>query len=153
MAQRGRKSTAALQTVGLVAPVIQEQRIQPPATLGDAERHIWAEVVNDQPANSFTHTHVRQLESYCRHVTQGLLIAEELLNFDRSWLADPDGLRRYDTLLKMHERESRAASSIATRLRITRQATDHPETLARQLKNKKTARKPWEMPLTVNEDD
>ena len=152
MAQRGRKSTAALQTVGLVAPVIQEKRVVPPATLGDAERQVWAEVVNDQPANAFTATHIPQLEMYCRHVTQARLIADELLNFDRSWLADQDGLRRYDTLLKMHERESRAASSFATRLRITRQAIDQ-QTVARGLLNKKTARKPWEMPLTIDEDD
>ena len=72
-------------------------------------------------------------------------MSDELMNFDRAWLADDDGLRRYDTLLKLSERESRAASSLATRLRITRQAVDH-NTVARSLVNDKSkARKPWEL--------
>jgi hypothetical protein len=35
------------------------------------------------------------------------ILADELLNFDRAWIADDDGLKRYDKLLAMHERESR----------------------------------------------
>lgn len=146
MAQRGRKSAASLTVAGLVAPVKTENRIKPPATLGDADRAVWLEVVNDQPANAFTPTHIPLLEMYCRHVIQARLIADELMNFERAWLASDDGLRRYDVLLKLQERESRAASSLATRLRITRQAVDQ-QTIARGINNKVTARKPWEMPI------
>lgn len=85
------------------------------------------------------------LEMYCRHVVQARIIADEILNFDRAWLADDDGLRRYDRLLAMQEREGRAASSHATRLRITRQAIDQ-QTVARSLVNQTKARKPWELP-------
>jgi hypothetical protein len=81
---------------------------------------------------------------YCRHVVNGRILADELLSFERSWLADNDGLRRYDRLLAMAERESRAASSLATRLRITRQAIDQ-QTVARKLGNHVKTKKPWEL--------
>lgn len=142
--KRGRKSSAALAIVK-IADIGIAKRLLPTATMSDAEMAVWAEVVNDQPAGAFTATHAPLLEMYCRHVVNNRIIADELLSFDRAWLADDDGLRRYDTLLKLSERESRAASSLATRLRITRQAVDH-NTVARSLVNNKSqARKPWEL--------
>jgi len=106
---------------------------------------VWLEIVNDQPASAFTPTHAPLLEMYCRHIVNARILADELLNFDRAWLADDDGLKRYDRLLAMSERESRAASSLATRLRITRQAVEHPTTVGRSLKNQSKGRKPWEL--------
>ena len=143
MAQRGRKSTAAL-AMARPTPVLSESRLAPPIHLPDAERDVWLRVVNDQPASSFTETHAPMLELYCRHVVLSRILADELLNFDRAWIADEDGLKRYDKLLAMHERESRAASSAATRLRITRQAIDQ-QTVARTIVNAPKAKKPWEI--------
>ena len=148
MAQRGRKSAASMSTFAKSAPVAAESRLDAPVHISDAERNVWFDVVNDQPANSFTATHGPMLEMYCRHVVQSRIIADELLNFDRSWLADDDGLRRYDRLLAMAEREGRAASSLATRLRITRQAIDQ-QTVARSIINAPKARKPWEISVDV----
>ena len=149
MGSRGRKSTAEMEVATQVAPISTENRLQPPLHLTDAERVVWFEVVNDQPADAFMVTHAPLLELYCRHVVNARVIADEITNFDRAWLADDDGLKRYDRLLAMAERESRAASSLATRLRITRQAVDHPTTVARGLKNKGKARKPWQLPSDV----
>ena len=143
MAQRGRKSTAAL-AMARPTPVLSESRLAPPIHLPDAERDVWLQVVNDQPASSFTETHAPMLELYCRHVVLSRILADELLNFDRAWIADDAGLKRYDRLLAMHERESRAASSAATRLRITRQAIDQ-QTVARTIVNAPKAKKPWEI--------
>lgn len=144
MAARGRKSSASL-AISNKPDIGVAKRLSPPATMSDAEMCVWAEVVNDQPAGAFTATHAPLLEMYCRHVVNNRVIADELLNFDRKWLADDEGLKRYDTLLKLSERESRAASSLATRLRITRQAVDQ-QTIARsQINNKSQARKPWEL--------
>lgn len=116
----------------------------PPVHISDPEREVWLQVINDQPANAFTPTHIPLLEAYCRHVVQGRILADEISNFDRAWIADDDGLKRYDKLLTMHEREGRAASSLATRLRITRQAI-HELTVGRQLANDKKSKKPWEV--------
>lgn len=145
MAQRGRKSAAELAVASVVAPVTSEARLAAPVHLSDAEREVWSQVVNDQPASAFTPTHSPLLEQYCRHIVQARLLADEILNFDRAWLADDDGLKRYDRLLAMQEREGRAASSLATRLRITRQATADPKTVGRANRNQARARKPWEI--------
>lgn len=142
MATRGRKSSASLT---LRSPDIGvSKRLPAPPTVSDAEMAVWSEVVNDQPASAFTATHSPLLEMYCRHVINNRVIADEILNFDRAWLADDDGLRRYDNLLRIAERESRAASSLATRLRITRQAVDHPTTAGRAIANDAKFR-PWDI--------
>jgi hypothetical protein len=148
MAKRGRQSLAAL-TVQQ-ASIGVAQRLLPPAILNDAEMEVWHEVVNDQPASSFTPTHSPMLELYCRHIVQSRIIAQQLQNFDPEWMADEDGLKRYDRLLAMQEREGRAASSLATRLRITRQAIDQ-QTVARSLKNQPKGLKPWELPALESE--
>jgi hypothetical protein len=150
MTQRGKKSAASREVAGLVTSVTGEQRLKAPAHLSDAEQGVWLEVVNDQPASAFSPTHSPLLEMYCRHIVNARILADELLNFDRAWLADDDGLKRYDRLLAMAERESRAASSLATRLRITRQAVEHPTTVGRSLKNQSKGRKPWELALSDN---
>jgi hypothetical protein len=145
MAQRGRKSAASL-AVALATSVTSTERLAPPAHLSEAERSVWVEAVNDQPAGAFTPTHGPLLELYCRHITNARVLADELANFNRAWIADEEGLKRYDRLLAMAERESRAASSLATRLRITRQAVEHPATVGRSIAGQVT-RKPWELAL------
>ena len=142
MAARGRKSSSALGVVQ--QETTKESRLLPPIHITDAEREIWVAVVNDQPANSFTQTHAPLLEIYCRHVVNSRILADELINFDRAWLADDEGLKRYDKLLAMSEREGRAASSLATRLRITRQSIDQ-QTVARAMLNAPKTQKPWEI--------
>lgn len=144
MAKRGRQSQASVEIVGLIAPTVKNERLEAPAHLSDAERFVWLQVVNDQPANAFSETHAPLLEMYCRHVVQSRVIAEQIISFDQAWLNNDDGLKRYDKLLSMQEREGRAASSLATRLRITRQAIDQ-QTVARTLINQPKARKPWEL--------
>jgi hypothetical protein len=138
-----RKSAAAL-AVATIAGPLEVKRLAAPAHLSEAERAIWMEVVNDQPADAFTPTHAPLMELYCRHIVQARILADELANFDRAWIADDEGLKRYDRLLGMAEREGRAASSLATRLRITRQAIDQ-QTVARSMV-KDSKRKPWELP-------
>jgi len=83
---------------------------------------------------------------YVRHVVNAQVIAEQIARFDPVWLSDEEGLKRYDCLLKIAERESRAASSLATRLRITRQAVEHRETAGTALANHARGPRPWELP-------
>lgn len=150
MTQRGRKSTDALLARASQAAVTFVKRLDPPTHLTDAERSVWLELVADQPADAFTVTHAPLLELYCRHVVNARVLSEEVTNFDRAWLADDDGLKRFDRLLAMSERESRAASSLATRLRITRQAVEHPATIGRAISGAERTRKPWETPAITS---
>lgn len=148
MAQRGRKPAASLALVGKVAPIVKDTRLAPPKHLLALDKQVWLEVINDQPANAFTPTHAPLLEMYCRHISQARVLSEQVLNFNPDWLTTDDGLKRYDKLLGMVERETRAASSLATRLRITRQAVDQ-QTIARGLNNKTTAARPWEISTNI----
>ena len=120
------------------------ERLAPPLHITEAERSVWLQAVNDQPAEAFTQVHAPLLELYCRHIVQARILADELAQFERAWMADDEGLKRYDRLLAMSEREGRAASSLATRLRITRQAL-HQVTAARQVVNAPKTAKPWEL--------
>lgn len=148
--QRGRKSLTAATTLPKTPVLVSNQRLPAPAHLTDAEMAIWNQVVSDQPASAFTETHIPMLEIYCRHVVQGRILSDEVLNFDRAWLADDDGLKRYDKLLGMVERESRAANAAARALRITRQSL-HPTVVGNDVMRHNKSRKPWETPETIEQ--
>ncbi|MDH0063169.1 phage tail tip fiber protein [Leclercia adecarboxylata] len=139
MAQRGRKSLAATSAVSL--PALAESRLQPSIHLSDPEINVWVRLVNDNPASSFTETHRDMLEMYCRHVVQARLLTTQIEEFELEWLARDDGLKRYDKLLTMREREVRSASSLATRLaEITetrKTAADATSAVAEQVTNLK----------------
>ena len=90
--------------------------------------------------------HAPMLELYCRHVVRSRVLAEEIDAFDRAWLADEDGLKRYDRLLGMAEREARAANALARSLRITRQSVIHPTVAGNANAREVRSRKPWELP-------
>lgn len=142
--KRGRTSVASIDTPSRAIEIGASERLRPPLHLSDAELNVWSDVVNDQPAQAFSVVHTGLLEAYCRHVAQSRILADALLAFEHEWLNDDDGLKRYDKLLAMHERETRALSSAATRLRITRQAIDQ-QTVARTLNNQSKTKKPWEL--------
>ncbi|HZY12177.1 MAG TPA: hypothetical protein VFE89_05385 [Beijerinckiaceae bacterium] len=46
-------------------------------------------------------------------------VAEQIHEFQSAWLRDDAGLERYDKLSRLLEREQRAMSSLATRMRLT----------------------------------
>lgn len=145
MAQRGRKSAASVAVAAQVAPALASNRLRASGHLSDAEQSVWCRMVNDHPANAFTETHRDMLDLYCQHIVTAQVLDDELKAFDREWLRDDDGLKRYDRLLSMREREVRSASSLATRLRITRQATADPKTVGRANSSMGRSRKPWEV--------
>lgn len=147
--QRGKKS-AESQSVALLerdSAISHETRLAPPLHLSDLVRAEWLAVVNDQPASAFSAIHVPMLEMYCKHVVKARMFDDEIECSDKTWLADDDGLKRMDKLTQLAERESRAASSLATRLRITRQAIERPENLGRAANKRAKSRKPWELAL------
>jgi len=143
--KRGRTSVAELAAPSLaVGDVSTSGRIQCPVHLSDAIRGVWISLVNDLPGGSFTEKDVPLMEAYCHHVVRGRVIADQIDAFDPAWLADDDGLKRFERLTAIAEREARAASSLATRLRITRQAMADAKTVGRANKNQSRFQRPWE---------
>lgn len=143
MLQRGRKSSAALALIGEAgSPVLP--RLKAPPSLTDAQRAIWQQVVNAKPAEWFGPEQIPLLEGYCRHAVNAAVLAQEIDGCDPAWLKDDDGLRRHERLLAMHEREVRAASSLATRLRMTNQAITDTETFGQKARRRASTTKPWQ---------
>ena len=136
MAKRGRKSAASLEVVPPVA-VEAVERPDAPYDLTDEQAEEWWAVVNRLPADWFPRETHALLAEYCRHVVKSRRIAQLIADAESAEEIDIDTL---DKLYKMAERESRAISSLATRMRITQQATS----THRADKGRRGVRKPWE---------
>jgi hypothetical protein len=133
MGTRGPKSAAALT---VAAPVEVIQRPDAPYDLTDEQSAEWWAVVGRMPAEWFPRETHALLADYCRHVVKSRRISQ-LVNDAES--SDPVDLDALDKLYKMAERESRAISSLATRMRLTQQTSyDKSKKRGTQAKN------PWE---------
>lgn len=113
---RGRKSADSL----AIVPVQTIERPDAPYDLTDEQSTEWWAVVNRMPADWFPRETHGMLSQYCRHVVAARRVAQLIAKAEKSKTLDVD---EYDKLLKMQEREGRAISSLATRMRISQQAT------------------------------
>lgn len=118
MKQRGRVSAAALE---VASPVTRDQRPDAPYDLTDEQTEEWWAVVNRLPSDWFPRETHGMLAQYCRHVVAARRVAQLIADHEKD--ADGFNVEVYDRLLKMQEREGRAISSLATRMRISQQAT------------------------------
>ncbi|MBV8800719.1 MAG: hypothetical protein JO208_13030 [Alphaproteobacteria bacterium] len=118
MGSRGRQSADAQATLA----VIEVRRPPPPADLSEAEALIWKDVVSSMPADWFRRAHAPVLAAYCRHTARAALLAQQVNAFKPEWLKEPGGLERFDKMLAMAERETRALTACARSMRLTHQA-------------------------------
>lgn len=140
---RGRQSAAALST-RVVAGNFGE-RPEPPAELSGGAAEVWRRTVASEPADFFKTAALRtMLADYCRHVEAGDILGAQIDAFDMDWLKSDDGLKRYDMLLKLRERETRSSADKATKLRLTNQSRYTPGAAATAAKREGVERKPWE---------
>ena len=135
MEGRGRKSTAALSVISGNG-VETVRRPEPLSELTGEQSDEWRAVVNRLPADWFPRETHSMLAQYCRHVISARRVAQLIESEEASEEFD---IRNYDTLLKMQEREGRALSSLATRMRITQQTT-----YDKSKKKPQSGKKPWE---------
>lgn len=139
MAARGRKSAASTEiTINNTVEVIN--RPNPPKDLTVEQSDEWNAVVDRMPADWFPRETHGLLTQYCRHVIAARRIAQLISKTEKAKAFDIDD---YDKLLKMQEREGRAISSLATRMRISHQATVRAE----------SARKPNQIAAPWENDD
>lgn len=143
MDKRGRKSSAEL---SVVIPVKFGQRPEAPADLTPRQAELWRAITSSEPADFFSTEALRGLLSdYCRHRESAESITSVINTFQADWLKNSEGARRYQGLLRMREMETRAAASIATKLRLTNQSRYTPQAAATAAKNGGKGFKPWEM--------
>ena len=119
MKQRGRVSAAALSVV-TPATVERLARPQPPSELSSEQGDEWRAIVARLPAEWFTRETHAMLAQYCRHVVAARRVAQLI---DAEEAKSSLDVESYDRLLKMQDREGRALSSLATRMRITQHST------------------------------
>lgn len=135
MEGRGRKSAASLAVIS-ASGIEPTERPKPPAELSDEQSFEWVAVVNRLPADWFGRETQGLLAQYCRHVVAARRVAALIASAE----ADTEcSIKDYDRLLKMQEREGRAISSLATKMRLSQQTT-----YDKSKKKPATARKPWE---------
>jgi hypothetical protein len=148
MAQRGRGSAAALTLVGSVESIPRQRA---PAELTDEQAAVWNRVTASQPADHFKKDE-DNLVQYCRHVIEARDIAgtirmlnnkASIAEMSRAEGTSPlavilSATKTLDNWLKMQERESRAIAALATKMRITQQATTNHRG------NKIESKKPWD---------
>ena len=140
MAKRGRQSATEKEIESNVANFPQNgvvDRPEAPQHLTIEQKKEWDAVVERLPADWFPRETQGLLEQYCRHKVSADKVAELVQNEQNK--AYPD-IETLDRLLKMQEREGRALSSLATRMRITQQSTIDAE----RRKPKASNKKPWE---------
>ena len=136
MEGRGRRSAAALSIVPPGAVGITE-RPCPPGDLSAEQKVEWIAIVNRMPAEWFPVETHGMLAQYCRHVVAARRVAQLVAAAE----ADDEefSVKDYDRLLKMQEREGRAISSLATKMRLSQQST-----YDKSKKKPGQARRPWE---------
>lgn len=135
MQARGRKSLASLSVISSEG-IETVRRPEPPQELTEEQSEEWLAVVNRLPADWFPRETWPMLAQYCRHVVSARRVAQLIAAQEAAEEFDIDA---YDKLLKLQEREGRALSSLATRMRITQQAT-YDKSKKKPLQPKK----PWD---------
>ena len=136
--KRGRRSAAEQALTKAKAAPVVVTRPDPPTELTDEQCGVWNAVVDSHPADWFGPSAYPVLIQYCRHVVAARRVAqliEQLVD-----TADGLNVLQFDKLLATQDRESRAIASLATKLRITPQAT----TNHRGNKVDNSVRKPWQ---------
>jgi len=145
MRQRGPRS-AASKAAAVVIEGGFGTRPEPPADLTERQAEIWREIVSSEDPNFFDTGALRALLSgYCRHRDAAEGISKIINLFDPAWLKANEGAKRYKDLLKMRDLETRAATSLATKLRLTNQSRYNEKTAATAARNAPKKALPWEM--------
>lgn len=138
MEQRGRKQQIGLKVVEITP------RAAPPAELSEFEASVWQSVVNTKPAEWFQDDTRQLLIAYCRHAATAALVDQEISAFDPKWMKDDEGLKRYQRLLDMREKQTRAINALSRSMRLTHQARYDTRVAANADRKEKGKRKPWE---------
>jgi len=144
---RGRKSAASQQTASLSvihggAPPFPV----PPGDFNKAEMEVWQRVVRSEPPDFFsTEVTLSLLGDYCRHRAATDVLSKTISEFKSDWLKMAEGATRYDSLLRMRDREAKAVIRSATKLRLTNQSRYSKGAAATAVGNQTRTAKPWEM--------
>lgn len=118
MAQRGRKSAAALAILPFQEMAEPVERPAAPDRLPPPQAAEWDAIVQSLPADYFSGANQQPLECMVGHIGTARVLAEVINRFDVSRLDTELGLYEYDKLTKMAARESTAIAMLSAKLRL-----------------------------------
>ena len=153
MGSRGKKSGEEL-AVAPKSGITAIHRPGPPSELTDEQSYEWLKVVNRMPADWFPEETHGLLVQYCRHIVDARRIAQLIDAMtngatDTEVIIDGSGeeapavqftVKEYQALPRMQGDESAKIASLATRMRISQQATLDPD----RKKKPVSTPKPWQ---------
>lgn len=144
MGSRGRQSSAAA-SLSVVVNGDFGKALAPPDDLTKAQAAIWTETVASEAPNFFATAALRGLlKDYCRHREAAEMLSGLINELSAGDLKTAEGAKRYYSLLRMRDLETRATATVATKLRITNQARYTPQAAGTASKNASKVKKPWE---------
>ena len=137
MGKRGRPSAD-----DLAARALPWERPEPPEDLSEAQAAEWRAVVDRMPPDWFPRETHGLLSAYCNHAVSHRAISLRV----RRWEQKPTdrSLGLYKDLLKLRDREARAMTTLATKMRLTQQSRYDAKTASTAAKNGGDGEKPWE---------
>lgn len=116
MGVRGPRSQSAI-AVPVVGTV---ERPDAPYDLTDEQTAEWWAIVNRMPADWFPKETHPLLAQYCRHIVRARRLAQLI---DAAEKGEQLDVKEYRDLLRSEEEQSRALSTLATKMRISQQTT------------------------------
>jgi hypothetical protein len=144
MAKPGRKSDAELSVITKMPNALQ--RPSAPEYMTERQKQIWNDVVESEPVEWFQSAATQgMLHDFCCHRESVEQISEALSAFKAEWLKSNEGAKRYSDLTKMRASETKAAASLATKMRLTNQSRYTPQAAGTASRNMTKLPKPWEM--------
>ena len=142
MGKRGRPSAAAL---SVVVTGVFDRAIPPPGELTPDQAAIWTDTVASEPPDFFRTAALQGLlTDYCRHRASAEMLSGLIDAMKPGDLADAAGAKRYYSLLRARDLETRAVAMVATKLRITNQSRYAARGAARAAKVAPVTKRPWE---------
>ena len=111
--QRGRVSSAAV----ALRPVVLLERPGAPGHLGQDVAREWREIVAALPADHFPRETWPMLEAYCRHIICSRKVAALIEQLEGA--GDELNAREWQRLLSLQDRENRAISDLAMKMRLS----------------------------------
>lgn len=119
-------------------------RPKPPAELTAAEAALWDAVVSTKAAEWFTRDTFPLLIAYCRAKVGADIVAGQIEKFQPEWLDTEDGLKRYDLLLRMQDRQGKLLATLATKMRLAQQSRYGAQGANSHVKRQGKENTPWE---------
>lgn len=129
--------------MSVVRVALEGYRPPAPKDLTVQEARTWREIVESIPGGWVNRAQEPLLAAYCRHISAADRLSAMIDNSNFG-LEAPGTLQRFAKLLSMRERETKALSSLATRMRLTQQSQMHPRTAARAMSDAHGGPKLWD---------